>query len=56
MRQYEVGERFVNGVVELGGFGAVDAVWTAPEYLPSLDELDDPPAWYARVQPGRRAG
>ena len=56
MKQYEVGERFINGVVDIVGFGALDAVWTGPENLPALDELDDPRAWVTRVQPGRRAG
>ena len=56
MRQYEVGERFVRGVIELGGPRAIDHAWVSPENLPVLDELDDPGAWLARVQKLHPAG
>ncbi len=49
MRQYEVGEAFVDGVERLAGFAAIDAAWRAPECLPTLAELEDPSAWLARV-------
>lgn len=49
MRQYEVGERFINGVVDRAGFGAIDAAWSGPDRIPTLAELDDPDAWLARV-------
>ena len=35
MRQYEVGEQFVRGVVDLGGPRAIDHAWVAPENLPA---------------------
>src|SRR5262249_11742365 len=56
MRQYEVGERFVRGVIAEAGARAIDAVWLAPENLPTLPELDAPPLWVARINPARAAG
>ena len=50
MRQYEVGEKFVRGVLDLGGPRAIDHAWEGPENLPVVAELDDPGAWLARVQ------
>jgi coenzyme F420 biosynthesis associated uncharacterized protein len=50
MKQYEVGERFINNVVEIGGFAALDHAWESPESLPKLDELDDARAWLQRVE------
>ena len=56
MRQYEVGEKFVRGVIEIGGPRAIDDAWVSPDNLPVLDELDDPGAWLARVQKLHPAG
>ena len=56
MRQYEVGEKFVRGVIDIGGPRAIDHAWVSPENLPVLDELDDPAAWLARVQKLQAAG
>jgi coenzyme F420 biosynthesis associated uncharacterized protein len=56
MRQYEVGEKFVRGVLDAGGPRAIDNAWVAPENLPVLAELDDPAAWLARVQKLHTAG
>ena len=56
MRQYEVGERFVRGVVDLGGPRAIDHAWVAPENLPQPAELDDPVAWLTRVDRMPAAG
>ncbi|HXY92959.1 MAG TPA: zinc-dependent metalloprotease [Acidimicrobiia bacterium] len=49
MRQYEIGESFVATVEREGGPRAIDAAWRGPEWLPTLDELSDPPAWLTRV-------
>jgi coenzyme F420 biosynthesis associated uncharacterized protein len=49
LRQYEVGERFVRGVIAIGGDRAIDQVWVAPENLPTMTELDAPQEWLARV-------
>jgi coenzyme F420 biosynthesis associated uncharacterized protein len=56
MRQYEVGEKFVRGVLDIGGPRAIDHAWVAPENLPELSELDNPGAWLARVQKLHAAG
>lgn len=49
MKQYELGERFILGVERKAGFGALDAVWSGPEALPTLDEVRNPERWLARV-------
>ena len=49
MRQYEVGERFVDAIDRAAGFRAIDAAWQGPEMLPTLAELDAPETWLARV-------
>jgi putative hydrolase len=49
MRQYELGERFAEQVVARGGLGLLNRVWEGPEMMPSLDELEHPERWVARV-------
>ncbi len=49
MRQYEVGEAFVDAVEREGGPGAINAVWQSPESLPTIEELRAPSTWLARV-------
>lgn len=49
MRQYEVGEAFVEAVEREAGPRALDAAWRSPESLPTLEELAAPAAWLARV-------
>ena len=49
MKQYETGERFVRGVLDRAGERGFAAVWSSPEALPTLDELDLPERWLARV-------
>ncbi len=48
MRQYKEGERFVEAV-EAEDPGLLALVWEDPQYLPSLDEVRDPPRWIDRV-------
>ena len=45
LRQYEVGKRFCDAVVGEGGIEALNRVWSGPDALPSLAELEDPAAW-----------
>src|SRR3954452_6607766 len=54
MRQYELGKRFCDGVVERNGRATLGHVWDGPESLPTLAEIDDPEAWVARIR-GERA-
>jgi coenzyme F420 biosynthesis associated uncharacterized protein len=49
MRQYEVGEAFVETVERAAGPRAIDAAWRGPEWLPTSAELRDPPTWLERV-------
>ena len=52
MAQYRDGARFVRAVVDKVGMSEFNAVWAAPENLPSRAEIDDPDAWIARVLQG----
>lgn len=49
LRQYALGERFLDAVVEQAGAGAIEAAWAGPEALPTLAELHDPSAWLVRT-------
>jgi coenzyme F420 biosynthesis associated uncharacterized protein len=49
MRQYEQGKRFCDAVVEAGGVTALHHVFSGPEALPTLRELDDPASWLTRT-------
>jgi coenzyme F420 biosynthesis associated uncharacterized protein len=50
MRQYEVGEAFVEAVEREAGLEAIDAAWRGPEWLPTMEELTRPLDWLQRVQ------
>jgi coenzyme F420 biosynthesis associated uncharacterized protein len=49
MAQYRDGAAFVRGVVDKVGMADFNAVWSAPENLPSKAEIGDPGAWVRRV-------
>jgi coenzyme F420 biosynthesis associated uncharacterized protein len=49
LRQYEQGKRFCDAVVAQGGVAALHHVFSGPEALPTLAELDDPRAWLERT-------
>jgi coenzyme F420 biosynthesis associated uncharacterized protein len=49
MRQYEIGEAFVEAVEREAGPRGLDPVWRTPDNLPTLEELKAPDAWLARV-------
>ncbi len=51
MRQYDQGKRFCDAVVAAGGVNALHHVFSGPEALPSLSELEDPASWLARTAP-----
>lgn len=50
MRQYQEGEDFIAAVEADGGMELFDTVWRGPEWLPSLEEVRDPPRWVSRVR------
>ena len=56
MRQYEVGEKFVRGVLDIGGPRAIDHAWVAPGEPPGARRARRPGAWLARVQKLHPAG
>ena len=49
MRQYEVGERFCEAVVERAGLATLNRVWEGADSMPSMDELRHPERWIARL-------
>ena len=52
LKQYERGKIFCDGVVARGGPDALRHVFSSPEALPTLAEIEDPAAWLRRI--GRR--
>jgi len=55
LRQYEMGRRFCDAVVDAGGPQALSLAWSSPETLPTPSELEQPSLWIARVA-GTSAG
>jgi coenzyme F420 biosynthesis associated uncharacterized protein len=53
LRQYERGKQFCDFVVREAGVVALGHVFSGPEALPSLAEIDDPAAWLARTADAR---
>jgi uncharacterized protein (DUF2342 family) len=49
LRQYELGKRFCDAVVERHGLARLNRVWESPSELPTLAELDRPDAWVRRT-------
>ncbi|OZC72417.1 hydrolase [Rhodococcus sp. 06-462-5] len=49
MAQYVRGKAFVDHVVAAVGMERFNTVWTGPDTLPLLSEIEDPDAWIARV-------
>ncbi len=50
LRQYELGRRFCDAVVEQGGPQALALAWAGPQSLPTAAELGAPAEWLARVR------
>jgi coenzyme F420 biosynthesis associated uncharacterized protein len=55
LRQYEQGKRFCDAVVADSGVEALHHVFSGPEALPTLSELNDPAAWLERTAGPRTA-
>ena len=49
LRQYELGKAFCDAVVAEDGIESLNRAWTAPEALPTLQELERPAGWLART-------
>jgi coenzyme F420 biosynthesis associated uncharacterized protein len=54
LRQYERGKYFCDAVVDAVGRDALHHVFSSPEALPTLQELEDPAAWISRTGLGRQ--
>jgi coenzyme F420 biosynthesis associated uncharacterized protein len=54
LEQYRLGEAFIDAVVEERGHDFARRVWDRRENLPTLDELNDPDSWIARVDTNRQ--
>lgn len=52
LAQYEMGERFIEAVEEVGGPELLNRCFERPENLPTMDEIKDPQLWLTRVGPG----
>jgi coenzyme F420 biosynthesis associated uncharacterized protein len=50
MRQYEQGRAFCDAVAARDGIEGLNRVWTAPDALPSSDELEHPEQWLERMR------
>lgn len=50
MRQYEIGERFCEGVVQRSDLATLNRVWEDQTAMPSMDELKNPERWLARMR------
>jgi coenzyme F420 biosynthesis associated uncharacterized protein len=51
LRQYEQGKYFCDEVVRARGPAALHHLWSSPEALPTLAEIQAPAAWLARQMP-----
>ncbi|MCW2971301.1 MAG: hypothetical protein JWO23_2428 [Solirubrobacterales bacterium] len=50
LRQYEMGRRFCDEVVDEGGRQALALAWSGPDALPSPAELERPAQWISRMR------
>ncbi|HUH80039.1 MAG TPA: zinc-dependent metalloprotease [Solirubrobacteraceae bacterium] len=48
-RQYQIGRRFCDAVVDTGGPPALARAWESPATLPRPDELEHPDRWLERI-------
>ena len=49
LRQYQLGKAFCDAVVERGGIETLNRVWSGPDRLPSMAELELPELWIDRT-------
>jgi len=53
MQQYKLGEKFVNAVVDAEGLEFMNRVWEKSDRMPTMEEINNPTAWVARIKSGR---
>jgi coenzyme F420 biosynthesis associated uncharacterized protein len=51
LRQYELGKKFADAVADQAGIEGLNRVWSSPEALPTIDELQHPKSWLKRTEP-----
>lgn len=49
MRQYRDGASFIRSLVDAGGMARVNALWSGPDALPTLEEIAAPAQWSERT-------
>lgn len=49
MRQYEIGERFCDAVVQRSDVATLNRVWESADAMPTMDELKNPERWLSRM-------
>jgi len=49
LKQYEIGERFCNAVVQQSSVEQLNTVWRGAELIPTMAELREPQRWLART-------
>jgi putative hydrolase len=49
LRQYKLGKAFCDAVADERGIGGLNRVWSAPDALPTGEELERPSAWLERM-------
>lgn len=49
LKQYETGAAFVSHIERRAGWEAVGRAWESAQTLPTLEEIEDPDRWLARV-------
>jgi coenzyme F420 biosynthesis associated uncharacterized protein len=50
LQQYKVGQAFVDAVVAQTGIDYLNKVWGKAENMPTMEEVNDPASWVARIQ------
>ncbi|HYP48057.1 MAG TPA: zinc-dependent metalloprotease [Thermoleophilaceae bacterium] len=50
MRQYALGKSFCDAVAAEGGMERLNGVWSSPEALPTIAELEEPARWLERTK------
>jgi len=50
LEQYRQGERFADAVASRVGMNGLNRVWERAEYMPTLEEIQDPGLWIDRME------
>ena len=50
LKQYDQGAAFIKSVERLASWDSLSTAWESPEALPTLEEIEEPSRWLARVR------